>query len=893
MEDSSEAERTAINTWFERLKDRDADLHRALLASLNENQDGGGPALRGESTVRAEAAGLMPQARMRTETIVQLGRPALFVVGGQIQPETPLSDSVSKLMVERVTAASGALNPWMPLIGRIDVENHPAGFNYVGTGWLIQPGLVCTNRHVAELIGRREGAEFTFSRGRFGKALGVSLNPGHENGGPTGPGGAFPISGIAWIEPQDGPDIALLHVNMPDDGTRPRCIELADDDGQPDDFIATIGYPARAYEDAIPDQDWMDEIYGGIYDVKRIAPGQLDELRADSTTYDCTTLGGASGSPVFGLKHGKVIALHFAGLYKIENYGVPARVLRKYAQGIPSVTTTAENPAGQTTGTIIAGAGAIDLRLASTGAESSIVVPLRISLSLGEPAMTGADAMTLDAAVASLAARDHPGVLAVKPGFDGRSDCIVVAVSPDRFAAVSAAIPATFAGYPVDVRYATIREQLGLSELGLEASGAIVYDDTRRQGPAFSFEEVSDEDMTVIAHVGPEFSFPVLARFIGETRTSLTSSMYQFFASHIADAVRERLESAQVRMRLVLDPATRDGTADQPKPGEFDRSDTFAAWRAHHAFENIYVRKGNGGLVSSAYHIKVTVRDGEWVWLSSGNWTKSSQPAPDPVTHRAKGNREWHIVIRSPRLSAMFAAHIEADFAQCGELMGTAEAPAITEQLVDVPEDVVVEAPVELLEPLEITGRKVRVKPILTPDRHGRVYTDAVLDLIASARGELLFQNQYIKIRRNMAGNLGELVDALVAKSKAIENLRIILRSGDVADDVAELRRRGMDVMRCVRVIANTHTKGIIADGQRVIIGSQNWSSDAVTLNRDASLLFTDADIAGYFRKAFEIDWARARPAAGIHEERPVLPARGEAPPPGYVRMTLAEYLNG
>jgi phosphatidylserine/phosphatidylglycerophosphate/cardiolipin synthase-like enzyme len=398
--------------------------------------------------------------------------------------------------------------------------------------------------------------------------------------------------------------------------------------------------------------------------------------------------------------------------------------------------------------------------------------------------------------------------------------------------------------------------------------------------------------MTVTAHVGPEQSFAVLEIFLDGARTSLVSAMYQFFASHVADAVDGRL-AANVAMTLVLDPLSRDPKQDSVKPGEFDRSDTFARWRGHNGFSNIYVRKGNGGLVDSAYHIKVTVRDGTAFWLSSGNWTKSSQPLPDPSTRRAAGNREWHVVVENERLATLFARHIEADVALCEKLGATNEAPDEPAILVDVPDaafDIATEAPVRTLEPLTVSG-SIKVKPILTPDRHGRVYTDAVLDLIRSARRQLVFQNQYIKIAKGMAGNLGELVDALVERSRMIDDVRVILRDGDVIDNVTELKRRGMDVMRCVRIVGNTHTKGIVVDGKRVLIGSQNWSGAAVSTNRDASLLFDDARIAGYFLEAFEIDWARARAPSLTPPTRPVRRAERAEPPPGYTRMTLAEYL--
>ena len=63
---------------------------------------------------------------------------------------------------------------------------------------------------------------------------------------------------------------------------------------------------------------------------------------------------------------------------------------------------------------------------------------------------------------------------------------------------------------------------------------------------------------------------------------------------------------------------------------------------------------------------------------------------------------------------------------------------------------------------------------------------------------------------------------------------------------------------------ANCHTKGIVVDRRRVLIGSQNWSNHGVSVNRDASLLFEDAPLAEYFAGIFADDWNNlAQPRIG------------------------------
>jgi phosphatidylserine/phosphatidylglycerophosphate/cardiolipin synthase-like enzyme len=97
-----------------------------------------------------------------------------------------------------------------------------------------------------------------------------------------------------------------------------------------------------------------------------------------------------------------------------------------------------------------------------------------------------------------------------------------------------------------------------------------------------------------------------------------------------------------------------------------------------------------------------------------------------------------------------------------------------------------------------------------------------------------------------------------------------------------------------VRVLANTHTKGIIVDGKRVLLGSHNWSAAGVTLNRDASLIFDDQQVAQYYLEAFELDWDRARePRFDEAAFEGVVLAEGDSPPPGFTRMRLSDYLEG
>src|SRR5262249_41097437 len=154
----------------------------------------------------------------------------------------------------------------------------------------------------------------------------------------------------------------------------------------------------------------------------------------------------------------------------------------------------------------------------------------------------------------------------------------------------------------------------------------------------------------------------------------------------------------------------------------------FNRWKTKYGnkFKRVVAPEGLAGLISDSYHIKVTVREDDTFWLSSGNWKKgSSQPVitQEQRDNAAEGdlpaNREWHVVISNPTLAGRFRNHIQQDFKRSKDL-GGGEVPKSKEAadiFVDIPleESVVLERrpPSHLLKPKSVQ-RKVKVKPLLT-----------------------------------------------------------------------------------------------------------------------------------------------------------------------------------
>ncbi|MHA6265140.1 DNA/RNA non-specific endonuclease [Arenibacterium sp. CAU 1754] len=218
-------------------------------------------------------------------------------------------------------------------IGRVDLLNH-ATMEYVGTGWLVDHDIVVTNRHVANVFSqpRWEGG-WEFKTGSFGRTLRVELDFMRQHQQPASAQRFAKVSEILFVAPQGGPDMAFLRV-VPDAGLEP--VELLTGPVGSDRPVATVGYPA--WDGRRNDSDLMDDIFGGIYDVKRFSPGMINGTDAQGIVIlgDYTSLGGNSGSAVLDLESGKAVGLHFAGVFRDTNYAVAADIVAAALRDVSS-----------------------------------------------------------------------------------------------------------------------------------------------------------------------------------------------------------------------------------------------------------------------------------------------------------------------------------------------------------------------------------------------------------------------------------------------------------------------------------------------------------------------------------------------------------------------------
>jgi V8-like Glu-specific endopeptidase len=510
--------------------------------------------------------------------------------------------------------------------------------------------------------------------------------------------------------------------------------------------------------------------------------------------------------------------------------------------------------------------------IAAAAAANAMAAPPARAL-LSAPRVPAANLVELQRAVdrARELFASVPGVLRVRAGWqfaDGwitdKKAIVVVVDEKKTTEALNAEggvkVPTSFENFPVDVRQATAEE---LYELGRLGSGLALEERTPNptyKRPNLPLPRVK-EKMKATIHVSPEYGWPQLKDFLARTNHSLSVAMYDFSAPHIVRAIQTRLAANHGKMELVL----QYGTSLDNGAKADDIEDTATVEQLKGALgANFHSQWANvsekGSLWASAYHIKVAVRDSSAFWLSSGNWQSSNQPedAPPTGTEEQKDlltgyNREWHAVIENETLASVFEAFIKYDFDQSKGFVPKGSVDAVELMPPRMPDEREATAEITIFEPIEI-DRVVDVQPVLTPDN----YVDIVLPLIKSAKKKLYFQNQYIheSLDKRALNDYVPMLEAIAEKQDDGVDVRIILRSDTPVEarHIEFMKTHGIDMSK-VKWRRRTHTKGIIVDSTRVLLGSHNWSYDGVALNRDASLLFYDAEIAQYLERIFIYDW--------------------------------------
>ncbi|MFN9268938.1 MAG: DNA/RNA non-specific endonuclease [Planctomycetaceae bacterium] len=318
-------------------------------------------------------------------------RPVVFVRQGRFEISDPLWSHLAN------TDNRGRLEAAIPAIGRIEIPSNPR-IPYGGTGFVVGDGLLMTNRHVAELFAQGLGTRSV--RFRSGESAAIDFKREHQSDDSQ----SLVVEQVLLIHPYW--DMALLKVSGLPASIRPLSLAIRPPEELAGREVAVVGYPAKDWRNNTSVQD---DVFGGVYNVKRLQPGKLRDRKTcpsfgkqvNAMTHDCSTLGGNSGSAVIDVATGQVVGLHFAGIYLEDNYAVPTYELARdtrvvdlglnFPGSVGPTTAWAsfwDEADGQASERSVTGAqppGGSSMVVPNGQVVANFLIPLQVTISLGAP----------------------------------------------------------------------------------------------------------------------------------------------------------------------------------------------------------------------------------------------------------------------------------------------------------------------------------------------------------------------------------------------------------------------------------------------------------------------------------------------------------------------------
>jgi len=393
-------------------------------------------------------------------------------------------------------------------------------------------------------------------------------------------------------------------------------------------------------------------------------------------------------------------------------------------------------------------------------------------------------------------------------------------------------------------------------------------------------------DVTVAS--SPDAGYGVLSGFLGKTENSLVIGMYDFTSGKLLDDMCTVLGGNKT-LQMVLDNPALNDTADQ---SDWVTIQTLSSKLGGRAKIARALTRGDHFVdhwsFPYAYHIKVIVRDGKGLWISSGNLNNSNEPPP---SYNGKKDRDWHIVFenitdaKGADLCTLFAAYLDYDYATASKYQ--VPSPGIVEKAIEEARQkrqsqanpgsrpaysskfpitpstaapAINAAPVKARRFPQLTAT---VTPLLTPDLlpgGEPQYLSTVTSQLKSAKTSIDIQLQYIEASKDATSPYGKLLKTIKDQVGKGVMVRLIV-SADYASKWGELMlTQGVDLTASIHTQPAVHNKGFIVDERYVIVSSQNFSPAGVHDNRDGGVLVDSPKLAGYFSPIFDGDWTGSRP---------------------------------
>ncbi len=356
------------------------------------------------------------------------------------------------------------------------------------------------------------------------------------------------------------------------------------------------------------------------------------------------------------------------------------------------------------------------------------------------------------------------------------------------------------------------------------------------------FEPAAFFNVTVTTFVSPDCSSEMFTYAVDRASDEILLNVYEFSSPVMADSLIAA-RGRGVDVFVLVEGGPVGGISPEGKS---------AIWRMNSGgIPVLQMAAGKDVHLPYRYdHAKYLVIDQRAVLLTSENFKYSGFP---PAGFNS--NRGWGVYLEDPALAKYFSTVYLTD--------STGPSVIPIKGSIGDPEKVPAGKHAVEFTPAHFSGATVR--PVLAPDTSSQI-----IDLIHSARTSIEIEQAYITNETPLT--LNPYLAAAVNASRRGVHVRVLLDSywyniedekdndemAALISSIGSTERIPLEG-RCadlaVSNLEKIHNKGVIVDGERVLVSSINWNSNSPNFNREAGVIIEHTGVAQYFLTVFEDDW--------------------------------------
>ena len=367
----------------------------------------------------------------------------------------------------------------------------------------------------------------------------------------------------------------------------------------------------------------------------------------------------------------------------------------------------------------------------------------------------------------------------------------------------------------------------------------------------------------ILVSESPGTNLQLTLKAINSATSTLHINAYELTSQAIAEAIVEQIKQG-VKVTILEEGQPVGGFS---KDARERRSEIVNAMNRKGRGNGFYMMEADSVAERRFHfdHAKYILVDNDELLLGSENYSNTGNPEQGN-----KGNRGWAVLTQEKNIAQHFAGVFKGD---CDTTKGDVHRHSGTfdgaPNWLAIPE--IEEAPVNRRALTGLEAAKIDI--VTAPDNSEK----AILDLLNSAKDtidvELMSFNSKWKDKRS------PFFGALVAAAKRGVDIRVLLNDNTVferrSDKNVKKSNPNLDTVNALNKLTGLkgklkakiadidsmgvtyiHNKGVLVDGNRVLVSSINWTENSVVNNREAALIITSEEVYEHYSKLFNSDWA-------------------------------------